>query len=704
MDSTSKLLTHLEEHAKPNKNDLRHRTYVDYVNCFLSHFGKERAYLVGSTCEKMKLRWSYQGGDADFLFCSGILEIPVVCIEPRPHLPSYVWVRADKFDPAVCGNLVLGKYLPASIVKEVRPELFTILRAIYNNVTMTSDGIPGRRSRVTIVGTKSKVGLQISQYRNLAAEGLPESKGFRRIVSNRSAQVTAQLRRRWSGVEIHPSDTKMLQRIFKLFAMFKVPGSKGENFGKLNKFAQLLSEVLKRPSLDQCDEQGLAEDAVEFNNDLDEDEEKDTDKLKASFTEKTTKDFVPALRIIGERKLECMNTWKKRVELSGWPGKELADDIYNTDIFLVARDAPTDPDVLNRDFCLSFNLAEMKISQHLSEVQRRVFLILKSYLKGFLEMVHKEMDTKMKLKTYHLKTAFFWVCEQENATAWTEGNEFTAVDKCLTFLLECMAERKLRHYFVDSNLLVNFTELDFDILKNGLHEISLNKAKYVHVFFEEDKKNAGVEWITEDEFRSIEQMKEDGGRMQYMDKLEDQLIDLQRGFNASQRDRYGQAPIKEAVLNVIDHFFEVEREKKRKRQEEEKQKETTEKLDKRFSSGPTNKNSKKAAKFVSTLLTGSGSGAVCSQQLTQTADLLIGLATMFPGGSEIVDGLGGQEGVKAVLKRTVEPMLDYVAELRSKIDRYLSCTDADIEVLAEELKHELTAFTIRAKGKCFFDD
>jgi hypothetical protein len=44
---------------------------------------------------------------------------------------------------------------------------------------------------------------------------------------------------------------KIFQRILKIFRFAKVPGSKGEQFGQINKFADDLNSVMKRIPLGQ---------------------------------------------------------------------------------------------------------------------------------------------------------------------------------------------------------------------------------------------------------------------------------------------------------------------------------------------------------------------------------------------------------------------------------------------------------------------
>ncbi|XP_045176649.2 uncharacterized protein LOC123537137 [Mercenaria mercenaria] len=705
--STTLLSTYiqqLEEHAKPGTNDERYMSYVKYINAFLSCFGKERAYLVGSTGEQLKLRRSQNGGDADFLLCSGRLEIPIDNIEERPDLRCYVKIRGDNLRPDLCGDLIDG-YLSADILRDVRPELFTILRAIYTEVTSVLDTIPGRESRVTTIGVPMKVGLGRTEFRNLKIEGdiLPPKRSIKRLKLDRDAQAVAHLKKRWRSVQLNVSDMKMFQRILKIVRMAKVPGSKGEHHGQINKFADLLDSVMQRIPLEQ--EQGPDDDA---GHSVDKEDEADMKverppvdvadkKVKATFSDMTTKDFVPALRVVGDRKLKCLVEWRKRVEKANWPPRNIAEEIFNIDIFLVARDAPVNPDH-QKDFCLSFNLAEMKLGQCLSTTQRRVYLILKSYLSGILQRVHMALGMKeMKFKTYYLKTAFFWVCEREDVTIWSDQNIIAAVKKVLHFLLLCLREKKLSHYFVSSNLFAELDELDCDILQNCFQEIlcepivSISEFKFI----KKGDNSRGEIWLTADEVQCLTELRDDGGRLKHLDKLEDAMIDMQRGFNGSTRDAHGRAPIKEAILKVFDIFLE-----------EERQKQITNRTSNMSLGGAAATNLSQSipgvnmsqASAITGLLnnfvTGGGSQSMNSREANERMDLLVGLGSLFRGGPEIIANLGGREGVQNVLQQTTDQSVDHVLELRTALDKYLSCGDEDEERQALELKQKVAAYFI----------
>lgn len=688
----------LEEHATPTTNDKRHISYVKYINAFLSLFGKERVYLVGSTGELLKLRMSKFGGDADFLLCSGKLEIPIDNIEERKDFPCYVKIRADNLRSDTLGNIADG-YLSADLLRDVRPELFTILRAIYTEVTTSSDFIPGRKSRMTTIGVPMKVGLARTEFRNLQVEGdsLPK-RPMKRLIYDRSADVIAKLRKRWRGVHINMSDMKMLQRILKIVRMAKVPGSRGDNHGQMNYFAEMLESVMKRCVLEQetngddCAEATVGD--VESSTNMEQTPQSDTHpKVRATYSDMTKKDYVPALKVIGDGRLRCLSEWVKRVEKGSWPPRNVVDEILNTDVFVVAREAPLDPESC-KDFCLSFNLAEMKLGQCLTNIQRRVYLILKSYLNGVFQKRHRALSREMRLKTYYLKTAFFWVCERENPQIWTEENVIDAVKTVLQYLLRCVQGKNLSHYFVDSNLFFELEDLDCDILQHCIDEVLNNPVESIgeFKFINKDSDEREEIWLTANEARSLVELKEDSGRLQHLDKLEDEMIDMIRGFNEGPRDANGRAPIKEAVLKAFDIFFEEERQK------------GSDNGRSNFSvgemaTGNTTRRGKvpqaaAIAGLLGNFVTGGGSTSMNSRDANERMNVLLGLGSLIPGGSEFIADIGGREGVQRVLQQTTSQDVDYAEELRNSIDRYLSCSDKEEDSCALELKQKLTSYFI----------
>ena len=114
-------------------------------------------HLVGSTGELSKLAYSKDDGDADFLLVSEKLVIPVENLVQNKYGPCYVLITADSLHNHGC-EIILGKYLSTKDLRNVGPELFTILRAVYLPVTTKMDKLPEAGENLTMLTVSSKVG------------------------------------------------------------------------------------------------------------------------------------------------------------------------------------------------------------------------------------------------------------------------------------------------------------------------------------------------------------------------------------------------------------------------------------------------------------------------------------------------------------------------------------------------------------------
>jgi hypothetical protein len=101
---------------------------------------------------------------------SGKLEIPAENLVSYRKAPCFVWIRADSCSRAIGLEVVDDKHISANTLREVRPELFTMLRAIYLYVTATVNKLPEKSTKKTILSVSSKVGIQTTTYRSLKFE------------------------------------------------------------------------------------------------------------------------------------------------------------------------------------------------------------------------------------------------------------------------------------------------------------------------------------------------------------------------------------------------------------------------------------------------------------------------------------------------------------------------------------------------------
>ncbi|XP_078365088.1 cyclic GMP-AMP synthase-like receptor 2 [Oculina patagonica] len=169
--------------------------------------------------------------------------------------------------------------------------------------------------------------------------------------------------------------------------------------------------------------------------------------------------------------------WLIRQRPSGWPSPELIQEIFDAGCHLapVGRGKRADEPVETLYYCqkpelsvtsstvpsasdnggkdamdetewrISFSLAENRLGESVTPVQRHVMVLLKMIKKFYFPDV---------ISTYYLKNLLFWECEKQEEVFWKEENSAN----CLLFLLdrlqECLKAHHLPHYIMpESNLL-----------------------------------------------------------------------------------------------------------------------------------------------------------------------------------------------------------------------------------------------------------
>ena len=580
--SRSDINKHFEKllkYAAPNSNDRRHREYVDYINGFLGYFGDEKVFLVGSTAEQTKLRTSNDNNDADFLLVSGRLVIPVSELEYRKDMSNFVWVRGENLDKARQLGIDMiemadgKKYLPGKILKVVDPKLFTILRGIYKCVNSTTDSIPGRQTRVTTTGEESSVGLARTEFRGLEVIDKDKIPKLKRYFPKRLPPRNYRMKRQRTA-----EDRESTTRILELMASLSTPTNPLSHEGQFAHFTDIIKLLLKRQKEEALDRRGdeplisLGESDSETemyrrgnHEDMNDDEleryENDLDLptgVRATYQEKTMKDFVPAVRIVG--RLPCMETWFS--EKGKWLSDQTKRAIRNTELYVVAKSTSLNPD--QKDFCLAFNHAEIMLAKALSPTQRKCLLILKAIYKGVFARIMKGLDTPHKLKSFHLKTALYWVLEETaGSQIWAEENLIGAVRRVLFFLKKALEEQRLLHYFTQSNLFAGLEKRLCSDLIRGIDDIVADPNRGLEQFFAIEEEGNPVIVLTDEQVRQLIDMSSDGGVKNEVDVLDEVTEDFERGFEETRRDK-GHVPLREAINHIMEMYLESEGERKAK--------------------------------------------------------------------------------------------------------------------------------------------
>ena len=163
--------------------------------------------------------------------------------------------------------------------------------------------------------------------------------------------------------------------------------------------------------------------------------------------------------------------WLTRPRKSGWPSPALVQEIFDTGCHLApvgsgkrtcepvkseqskqAHETTMD----EREWRISFSLAENKLGQSLSPVQRHIMVLLKVIKKAYLS----DHDV---ISTYNLKNVFFWECENRENEFWREDNSVECLLSLLDRLVECLKKRHLSHYIMpDSNLMAGDDPVKLD--------------------------------------------------------------------------------------------------------------------------------------------------------------------------------------------------------------------------------------------------
>lgn len=189
-------------------------------------------------------------------------------------------------------------------------------------------------------------------------------------------------------------------------------------------------------------------------------------------------DIVPAFKCSGWPR--PANDFKTRKRL--WPSQDVVNSIVTSGFQVVARGCLVDPEP-EKDFILSFSPSEAKLVYHLPSEAKTAYCILKSCYK--CAVGKKSYVEKKYLKSYHMKTALFWVAENVVLESWMDIDHLQAIRTITDFLINCLKEIYLPHYFIpENNLIGDFNRIDADASIDILTEIQENPASFIQVILD----------------------------------------------------------------------------------------------------------------------------------------------------------------------------------------------------------------------------
>eukprot|EP00092_Neocalanus_flemingeri_P070482 GFUD01086523.1.p1 GENE.GFUD01086523.1~~GFUD01086523.1.p1 ORF type:complete len:510 (-),score=90.62 GFUD01086523.1:100-1572(-) len=130
-----------------------------------------------------------------------------------------------------------------------------------------------------------------------------------------------------------------------------------------------------------------------------------------------------------------------------WPSQNTIRSLCSEKCYVVAKPRFPGDDSFWR---ISFSKQELDLAKELPEKARNVYLRLKVVFKQWIKLVYPE------LKSYHMKTAFYWWMEEQDPSQW-EAAHLTSenlLDSLIQKLMIFIKTGNLPHYFLPAvNLL-----------------------------------------------------------------------------------------------------------------------------------------------------------------------------------------------------------------------------------------------------------
>lgn len=141
--------------------------------------------------------------------------------------------------------------------------------------------------------------------------------------------------------------------------------------------------------------------------------------------------------------------WQSEERTTIWPSAEIRRDVLTSECLIIQRAHPSScqPEV---EWKFVFSQGEkLLFKKGLTKIQKDTFSIFK------LLMEHMNRNVPRPLKQKHMKSVFFYACEQIKHESW-EDNPAGCMVYLLSDLLQCVKKRCIPHYFIASNNLLDY--------------------------------------------------------------------------------------------------------------------------------------------------------------------------------------------------------------------------------------------------------
>ena len=133
-----------------------------------------------------------------------------------------------------------------------------------------------------------------------------------------------------------------------------------------------------------------------------------------------------------------------------WPEKEVVSTIVSDGCHFVPIGNPQGLEAYkNKEWRISFSLAEQKLVYTMNHCQFLVYGLLKIFLKEVINNLSDE--TKDLLCSYHMKTVVFWVIQENTVPFWCPQNLLAGFWVCFKLLLKWVYEGVCPNFFIPRN-------------------------------------------------------------------------------------------------------------------------------------------------------------------------------------------------------------------------------------------------------------
>ena len=131
-----------------------------------------------------------------------------------------------------------------------------------------------------------------------------------------------------------------------------------------------------------------------------------------------------------------------------WPPSAVVADIVRSGCHFVAI-GKKEGNHTNDEWRISFTKAERKLVYLMNHTQFLTYGLLKLFLK---EIINKDLsEEETVLSSYHMKTAVFWVIQQNTVPCWNPQNLLTGFWVCFKLLLKWVYEGVCPNFFIREN-------------------------------------------------------------------------------------------------------------------------------------------------------------------------------------------------------------------------------------------------------------